>query len=348
MSEKTEEASPQKIREARESGEVAKSTDLISAVQCLTIFLFVLFRGRDVLSIINGLITATIGSVNFPEDRALNEIANASRPLLLPISEFIGSVVIVTILASIGQTGLLVTPTALVPKWEKLNVATNAKQIFSNKSIVQFIKTIIKMSLVGVATFLIIRSHIYDLQFVPVCAISCGFSLLLSLLRNLFIAVLLITILIGVADFSYERYSYLKRLRMSKEDKKEETKNSEGDPEIKRERKKIYHEIQSGSLTDKIKKTSVIIRNPIHLAVCLQYDPQSAPVPRLLEKGQGNAARRIVSLAERYGIPMVEDVALARSIFKEVALNETIPYAFFGPVAAILRSIEDERILKDN
>jgi type III secretion protein U len=344
MSEKTEEASSQKIREARESGEVAKSTDLISVVQCLTIFLFMLSRGRNVLASIYTLIKTTIDAINLPLDRAFERIANASYLLLLPILELGGALVIVTLVAAIGQTGFLVTPRALLPKWEKLNIASNAKEMFSSRTVIQFLKNFVKISLIGLATFLIIKAHLPDLQFVPTYALFCGFALLLVLLRSVFLAALAIMVVISIADFAYERHSYFKRLRMSKEDKKEEAKKNEGDPEIKRERRKLHQSIQSGSLAGKIKKTSVVIRNPTHFAICLRYDPQSVPVPKVLEKGRDSAASRIVSLAESLGIPIIEDITLARALFKEVAVDEVIPHSLFAPVAAILRSIEDEKI----
>jgi type III secretion protein U len=192
----------------------------------------------------------------------------------------------------------------------------------------------------------VLRAHTPDLQFIPTCTLNYGFEVALSLMRSMFIAALVIMLLIAFADFAYERHSFFKRLRMSKEEKKEEVKNSEGNPEVKGERKKVHREIQSGSLNEKVRKTSVVLRNPTHFAVCLQYDAQSCPVPKVIEKGSDSAANRIVAMAESLGVPTVEDVALTRAIFREVSVGEPIPHMFFAPVAAILRVIEDEKILR--
>lgn len=346
MSEKTEDASPQKIREAREKGEVAKSADLITSMQCLAIVLYLVFKGRDILALINHLTRETIASVNLPLDSAFSRIATAADLLLNPLITLGALILLVTVVTSVAQTGIMITPAAMAPKFDKLNIVNNAKQIFSPKSLVQFLKTITKVTLVGIATYLVLRAHTPDLQFIPTCTLNCGFEVGLSLMRSMFVAALAIMLLISFADLAYERYSFFKKLRMSKEEKKEESKNSEGNPEIKGERKKIHREIQSGSLNEKVRKTSVVLRNPTHFAVCLQYDAQTCPVPKVIEKGRDSAANRIVEMAEKLGVPMIEDVALTRAIFREVAVGEPIPNMFFAPVAAVLRVIEDEKILR--
>ncbi|EIH1801319.1 type III secretion system LEE export apparatus switch protein EscU, partial [Escherichia coli] len=144
-------------------------------------------------------------------------------------------------------------------------------------------------------------------------------------------------LLFSVFDFWFQKHEGLKKMKMSKDEVKREAKDTDGNPEIKGERRRLHSEIQSGSLANNIKKSTVIVKNPTHIAICLYYKLGETPLPLVIETGKDAKALQIIKLAELYDIPVIEDIPLARSLYKNIHKGQYITEDFFEPVAQLIR-----------
>jgi type III secretion protein U len=340
MSEKTEKPTPQKLRDARKKGQVAKSTDVTSAVQLAVLLGYFNFEGPHLLEAFERLIDLSIRVTAQDLGPALMQLTDGFLELALRFVLGIAVMLIATtILSVVVQTGPLLAPEALKPSFDKVNPLGNLKQMFSMKSAFELLKSVLKVSLLALIFFYLIREHGPSIEFLPLCSVDCGLLVGTQLLNWLWMALAGFYVIFGIADYSFQRYNMNKQLMMSIEDIKQEYKNSEGNPEIKQHRKSTHREIQSGSLAANVKKSSVVVRNPTHVAVCLFYRAGETPLPRVLEIGLDARALHIVDLAERAGVPVVENVRVARALAKHTKVGSYIPAPLFEPVAQILRAV---------
>ncbi len=340
MSEKTEKPTPQKLRDARKKGQVAKSTEITSGIQLASLLGYFLVEGKRLLHGFEALSTLSIEVSNADLASAAGRLAGATAELVLRFTGGIAVlVVLMTVAAVIAQTGPLLAYEAMKPSLDKLNPLANLKQMFSMRGLFELAKSITKVALLSLILFYLIRQYGPSLQFLPLCGVSCGLRMSAELLYWMWCALLGFYVVFGIADYAFQRHNTTKQLMMSIEDIKQEYKNSEGNPEIKHKRKEAHREVQSGSLAANVGKSSVVVRNPTHIAVCLFYRPPETPLPQVLEIGRGARARHIVDLADKAGVPVVENVGVARALATQTEPGGYIPSSLFEPIAQILRLV---------
>ncbi|MCC7005268.1 MAG: EscU/YscU/HrcU family type III secretion system export apparatus switch protein [Ottowia sp.] len=340
MSEKTEQPTHKHRQDARKKGQVAKSVEVISGIQLLALYGYFSFQGPMLLEKIKALITSTIDVVNQPIKPAMGHVMSLFMQIFM---QFMGAMALVVIFATvfsvIGQIGPLLALEALQPKLSHISPLNNLKQLFSIKSLFEFAKSTLKVAILSIIFIYLLRHYAASLQFLPLCGAVCGLNVAAQLLSWMWAALICFYILFGIADFAFQKYTTTKQLMMSKEEVKREYKDSEGDPEIKHRRKEVHREMQSGSLAKNVAKSTVVIRNPTHLAICLYYRQGETPLPEVIEKGREARAAHIVALAEKAGVPIVEHVPLAHKLMNNVEVGDTIPAMLFEPVAQILRIV---------
>lgn len=225
-----------------------------------------------------------------------------------------------------------------MPSMKKLNVVDNAKQLISWKSVFELAKNLLKVIVLSLV-FIIYCDVMWRLSNIYPCAVKAvdwGDIDINHLVVGVFLGCYVI---FGIADYAFQRYNLMKELKMSKDDTKQEYKDSEGNPEVKQKRRETQREVASGSLAANVRKSTVVIRNPTHLAICLYYQAGETPLPRLLEKAEDHMALHIVDLAEKAGVPIVENIPLARAMYAQVGSGESIPESLFEPVAELLRMV---------
>jgi type III secretion protein U len=206
------------------------------------------------------------------------------------------------------------------------------------QSLFEFGKSLMKVAVLGVVFFYLIRQYTPSLAVLPMCGPPCGLALTVRLLFWLMSALVVAYVVFGGIDFAYQKYQLRKQLMMSHEEIKREVKEVEGNREIKNKRRDIHREtIESGSLSDNVKRSTAVVRNPTRIAVCLRYVSGETAVPLVIEKGRNARARRIVELAQREGVPVVEHIPVARQLMDHVEIDAPIPPDLFDAVAAILR-----------
>ena len=340
MSEKTELPTPKRIRDAHEKGQFLFSREIVAGAILigLTGLFFLIWPKFAVLAI--SMMDVMLNNINRPFQQAF--------PILLGSVLFFGIVISgatyavsfsIAILANISQTGIVFSGAKLSKGLQAINFISNAKQMFAPRNLFNFAMNIIKMLSIGYVAFLIVKGFIGEFFSAEICGLPCIMWSAARALGWLFGILAALYIPIAVLDFIFQRYFYLKELKMTKEEVKREYKEMEGSPEIKAHRRQAHREILDDSMLNSVRKASVIVKNPSHYAVALLYDQDKTPLPIVIGKGEGAIAREILKIAEQENIPVYENVELAQGLFHDIELGHYITSDFIMPVAEALRYI---------
>ena len=346
---KTEEATPRKLADARKKGDVAKSMDVGSAASLLGASTILLGAGGYFATSMAEQLLPFIASPHAMlgglEAGAGVEIGMQA---LWAITPFLGAVMLATIIGGVGgnlaQSGLMFTGEKLKPQWNRVNPLEGFKRIFGPDGLVQFIKTFIKLLAVGFICWMVMKPHVREfenLSAMPPAAI-------LPLARDLAIALMASAIIFlsftAGADYLWQRFRFNKRMRMSKEELKEDYKQSEGDPHVKAKLKQIRAQRSRQRMMQNVPKATVIVTNPTHYSVALRYEPdQGDPAPICVAKGVDAMALRIREVARDHKVPIVENVPLARALYAAVEVDETIPREHFEAAAKVIGFVMGQR-----
>lgn len=338
MSEKNEKPTQKKIRDARKKGQVAKSVEITSGMQLVALLGYFSFEGPELWHALQQLHELAISVINQDIVFGIGQMVGAFGTLAL---RFIGGIallmVLITAITILAQIGPLLATEAMQPSAKKLNILSNFKQIFSKQNLFEFIKSLLKVTLLFMIFFYLLRQYGASIQFLPLHPITTGVQVCIRFLFWMFLSLIGFYVILGIADLAFQRQQNEKKMMMSLEDIKQEHKNSEGNQEIKQKRKEVHREIQSGSLASNVAKSTAVVRNPSHIAVCLYYNPDKTPLPQVIEIGHDKRALLIVRLAEKAGIPVVENITVARTLASGTKIGGYIPAELFEPVAHILR-----------
>lgn len=342
MAEKTEKPTEKRRKEGKKEGQVVKSVEITSGVQLVTILLFFHFFTERLLQSVSALLLLPMELINRPFGYAMSVVSAALvREGALMLGIFFGMLAVATIGSIVLQIGVVLASKAIGFKGSKLDPVKNIKQIFSMNSVVELIKSSLKVTLLCLIFAYLFYFYAATFRALPYCGLHCALPVFSTFLRWMWCALMGFYVLLGVLDYAFQYHKLLKQQRMSKEDIKREYKDTDGDPHTKRRQRELQREIQSGSLARNVRQSAVVVRNPTHIAVCLGYHPTNMPVPRVLEKGTDGLAEQIILLANREAVAVVENVDLARMLYREVRCGETIPESMFEPVAALLRLVLD-------
>jgi type III secretion protein U len=341
MAEKTEHPTPQRLRKAREDGQVPKSKDFTQIVVMGTLFGYTVAMGGQIFSAFADMIRlpAQLYGTPFPQATALvlGTLLRGGIDILMP---YLALVIVVGIFVEAVQTGMLVSFKALMPKGEKLNPVANLKQMFSKKSLVEFIKSCLKVIFLTILVYLVVRKSLEPLVQVPLAGLGAAGLALTDMMKTLVIYVCIGFGVIAIFDLAWQRYSHIKELMMSIEEIKQEYKQMEGDPHMKGHRKQLAKEIAMGEMVQKTRKASVVVTNPTHIAVALYYAEGETPLPVVLSKGEGAIAEAIKRVAQEEGIPILQDIPLARALNSTAELDQYIPSELLEPVAKVFIALE--------
>lgn len=344
MSEKNELPTPKKIRDAREQGQIAKSVEITTGVQLAFLLGYFWVRSEDVAGAFRDMMEVVIRDTGQPLDtampHALSAIGMLALDLLAPMA--IG-LLLITVAAVLIQVGPLFAPKFVQPKGQRISPLSNAKQLFSMRSLFEFGKSLLKVSLLATAFYLLLKQYLTSFQFLPLCGAECGLRVTGVLIAWLWAILVLFYVVFAIADFAYQKHALTKQLMMSRDEIMKEFKNTEGDPHVKHKRKEIHREMQSGSLASNVRRSTAMVRNPTHLAVCLYYVAGETPLPQVIEKGADARALEMVRIAEAAGVPMVEEVHVARRLYARAEVGDYIPAELFEPVAEILSLVSELR-----
>jgi flagellar biosynthetic protein FlhB len=337
--EKTEQATPKKKADERKKGQVAKSQELPGAFILFFSFLFLYMFGSYFKDRTYRLFTVSFNEYMLWDISVDNVIVIFGNLLLngffllLPI--LVGTVII-AILGNYLQIGFLLTGDPLLMKFSKLNPIAGAKRIFALRSLVELVKSLLKLSIVGFvcySTIIAEKDSFLALSKLPLEGIFT-FTAKIAMVLGLKIGGILIAL--ALFDYMYQKYDYEKNLKMSKQDIKDEYKKSEGDPLIKGKIREKQRQMALQRMMQDVPKADVIITNPTHYAVALRYDAKEMESPVVIAKGQDYIALKIREVAAANNITLMENKPLARALYAQVEIGQTVPSDLFQAVAEVL------------
>lgn len=337
--EKTEKATPKKRNESRKKGQVAKSSDLPGAFILLFVFSTFLMLGnyykQNILHLFGSffqdwlLLEVTMSNV-------LDFFITVVSKIVILMLPIFAIAVVFGALGNIVQFGFLITSEPLKPQVKKLNPIEGFKRIFSVRSLVEFLKSVLKVLIIGVIVYSTIISewdHLIALSTQPIEHI---FSYTAGITTNLGIKIGAVLAVLAIADYIYQRYEHEKSIKMSKQDIKDEFKKSEGDPLIKGRIREKQRRMALQRMMQDVPTADVVITNPTHFAIALKYDASQMEAPTIVAKGMDYLALRIKEAAKEHGIMMLENKPLARALYDQAEIGDTIPGDLFQAVAEIL------------
>ncbi|MBD2845272.1 flagellar biosynthesis protein FlhB [Paenibacillus sp. IB182496] len=337
--EKTEKATPKKKQESRKKGEVAKSMDVpAAAILFFTFLSFLLLGGfykTHLLSLfgnaLEDMLTMQLSAGNV--HRLFSDIV---LQWLLLIAPFFLITIIIGIVGNYVQIGMLFTGEPLKMKLSKLDPIKGAKNIFSTRALVEFAKSILKLIVVGLIVAWTLWNEHERILALSSLSIEQIFSFAASLTLRLGLLIGGLLIVLSVLDYIYQKYEYEKKLRMSKQDIKDEFKKTEGNPLIKSRIRERQRKMALQRMMQEVPKADVIITNPTHFAVALQYDGTKMEAPVVLAKGMDYIALRIKEIAKEHDIVTMENKPLARALYERAEIGDAVPTDLFQAVAEVL------------
>ncbi len=341
--EKSEQPSAKKLLDAREKGQVARSQE-INSLAVFSTGLLVLYFSKDYIGgkfydmttyILSSLDTFEL-SVNVLGTFALKGVMfflSVAFPVILAI-------LIVALIVGYGQVGFQVTMEALMPKGSKLNPIKGIKEsFFSSRPFVELLKSIVKLGLVGIVSYVVLKSMVLNTVGLVNFTITEIVQYMLDNSIEFLWKVSLVYVVIAAVDFVYQKKKHKKELMMTKQEVKEEYKQTEGNPDIKSKIKSKQFEMAQKRMMQEVPNADVVITNPTHFAVALKYEIGKSKAPIVLAKGMDLVAQKIKKIAVENDVPLHEDVPLARALYKNCEVGQEIPEDMFNTVAQILAYI---------
>ena len=336
---KTEEPSERKISKAKEEGDIAISQDAKSFIMLLGM-LFVIWLVLPLM--FKWFYMFSLKFVENPDAiptdgrhiRLLlyNTVIALMKILGIPFAIFM----VLGIFASVAQTGFVYAPKKLEPNWNKLNIFAAMTQFINMKKIVESLKGIIKITVIAFIGVLVIRPYLEKVNLMPGMETMAILSFIHKIVVLLIFTVVIAVLVIAVADYAYQKYQHLKKLRMTKQEVKDEHKDTEGDPKIKAKIKSIQMQMARQRMMSSVPGADVVVTNPTHYAVAIKYDKTKAPAPIVVAKGVDYLAFQIREIAKENNVPIVENRPVARALYNTVPIDGMIPSDLYVAVAEIL------------
>ena len=347
---KTEDASPRKLEEARRKGDVAKSADVAQTLSLMGASAVVVFGGgyfaTSMAESFLPFIASPHAMIGALEAGAGVEIGATA---LWAVAPFLGAVALATILRGVGGNvsqigGFIFTGEKIKPTWNKVSPMAGFKRIYGPDGLMHFGQTLIKLIAVGVICYTVFKPHMREFE--NMAAMSP--ANILPVARDLMIAILASTLVFmgftAGADFIWQKMRFAKRMRMTKEEVKEDYKQSEGDPHVKAKLRQIRMQKGRQRMMQNVPTATVIVTNPTHYSVALRYEPdQGDGAPICVAKGVDALAMRIREVAKEHDVPIVENVPLARALYAAVDIDEAIPREHFEAAAKIIGFVMQKR-----
>ncbi|WP_193180002.1 flagellar biosynthesis protein FlhB [Nisaea sediminum] len=334
---KTEEASARKLSQAREKGQVLSSKEVNN---------FAILLGATIVVGLVGPFTMrglTESLLIFIERPDMIDVAGSGAVMIdmllgvgLAIAPALALLVVLAALGILMQIGWLLSPESIQPKLEKISPISGAKRLFSLKSVVELLKGVVKMILVGFVAYLIVSPEFTRIELMVQMDIKELLDETHMVAIEIFIGVLAVAAVIAVVDYLYQRYEFMNQMKMSKQEVRDEHKQTEGDPHVKARLRQLRMERARTRMMAEVPKATVVITNPTHYAIALKYDMEQMSAPRVVAKGVDAVALRIREIANENEVPIVENRPLARALYDNAELDEEIPEDYYKAVAEVI------------
>ncbi|WP_027437867.1 flagellar biosynthesis protein FlhB [Lachnospira multipara] len=346
--EKTEPATAKKLKDVRKEGQVAKSKEIITAISLMSIFIllkiYIANLGNDFVECFNRFYNSFETIVNTSKSGvspgvATDILGSGIKLCILLLIPILLVGVIISILGNMLQQSWMVSSKPLMPKFSKINPLNGFKRIFSFRQLFELIKSVAMMGILAAVVYNTVKSQVNVLFTFYDISLYAAIERTGKIIIDLGIKVSAVFLIIGFVDLLYQRHKFKNDNMMTKQEVKDEFKNSEGDPQVKGMIRRRMNEISRRRMMQQLPEADVVITNPTHFAVALKYDPQSGKAPIVIAKGADYLAFQIKDKAREYGIEIVENKPLARIIYHNIELGEEIPPELYVAVAEILAAV---------
>ena len=338
-SEKTEKATPKKLRDARNKGQVAQSKDIAPAFMMLVAAIYFMIMGKWLLGQMIELFVAIPYLQTLPFGQALSAgtdlvVRVVIGTILLP---FIALMAITAIFSNILQTGVIFAIDPIMPKLEKISITSGFKRIFSAKQFVNTVFALVKTLVIAAALFFVVRMGLAELLHeIKQCDVPCQASIIADLFMTLMMIILPLMIVMTIMDFLFQKTQFEKDQKMTKEEVKREMKDMFGDPHVKGARDGIRREMNEQDIKARIKTARLLIID-IGKAIALHYEQDVTPLPLIVAIGKDAMARKMVEIAQIEDVPVVSDARLVEDLLEEGKLDQYIPTSTIDRVAQAMR-----------
>ncbi len=343
--EPTEQPTSKRLREAREKGQVARSQELTAALSFAAGCGVLLMAGgvlwERLRASTRGGLSAAV-SADDPTALVSAAVSQAIDTVLLASLPVVGAAALLAAVTGYLQIGALFTTKPLTPDLARLNPLAGVKRLFSKKTWVELLKSIVKISIVAILAWDLLEDYWGALARMPSTDGTRAFFATAEIAGALLFRVVIFYAIVGAADLLWQRYSTNKELMMTREEVKREHKEQEGDPQHKAERQRLHRDLLRHQMIEAVRTADAVIVNPDHIAVALRYDEATMTSPTIVATGRRLVAQQIKDVARRYGVPIYRDVPLARSL-ADLELDDEIPEALYEAVAAVLRFVYEQR-----
>lgn len=346
--EKTEPATSKKLDDVRKEGQVAKSKELITAASLMALFIIIkVYIGGLGTKLLGGFreiygmmeLVANNSGTGLPTNTATSIIREAFMIILNAVFPVLIVGVIVAILGNMLQQRWMVTSKPLEPKASKINPLNGFKRIFSVRQLIELLKAIAMMIIVGVMVYSAVKKNMNLLLTFYNISLYEALAAVGSIIIDLGIKISAVFLIVGFVDLFYQRYKFRTDNMMTKQEIKDEFKNAEGDPQVKGQIRRKMQEISRRRMMQQLPEADVVITNPTHFAVALKYEPDSGKAPVVIAKGADYLAFQIREKAKEYNIQIVENKPVARILYNNVDIGTEIPPELYYVVAEILASV---------
>jgi flagellar biosynthetic protein FlhB len=337
--ERTEPATPRRKREAREKGNVARSMEVNSAIVLLAAVIALRFFGGTLMNHLMNIarwILSRVSVIELTTEALPGMVMSGIQFMGLMLGPIILMIMVAGVSASVVQGGFVFAGEPIKPKFSKISPAKGFKRMFSIRSVVEMIKGLIKLLIIGVIGYSTLRGELNSVPYLMDQDVPQIMAFLGNMGFKLMLRASLALLIMAVLDYAYQKFEFEKKLRMTKQEVKEEYKRTEGDPLIKSRIRSIQRERARQRMLSDVPKADVVVTNPVHLAVAIKYDSHKMAAPTVVAKGARLVAEKIKEIAQAHDVPIVENKTLARLLYRTVEIGAQIPFELYKAVAEIL------------
>lgn len=335
------EATPHKLREAHKKGQVFKSRDLTQLITFIVGFFLLYYNANFIYNNLSNLFHSLWGQLHLKSLTAIGFgyiVHHSWYTLIVILLPLMLALLFTAILVEFFQVGPIFTAETMKFQLEKLNPVEGFKKIIFNvRSLFELVKNVFKVSVLGYIAFLVMKDNLaLMLSLIEINNKLASAVIFGKVFFEFVVKAIIFLIIVSILDYLFQRWKYLSDQKMTFKELKDEFKQTEGDPLIKSLRRQKQQQIAYGQMMAQVKDADFVVKNPDHIAIALKYDPQMNTAPQILAKGTELIAQQIIEIAEQYGIPIIENIPLARALFRLVRVNQEIPAELYRAVAEIL------------
>ncbi|HAR64509.1 MAG: flagellar biosynthesis protein FlhB [Candidatus Margulisiibacteriota bacterium] len=336
---KTENATPRRKQDARKKGQVAKSSEISATITFVAALLLLKFFGRGIMDQLKNYlqyILSHLHEMDFTHQNVLAYEMDAFIKMAVILLPFMLIIALAAVGVNYAQIGFFFSFEPIKPSFNKINPFTGFARIFSKRGLEMLVKSLLKIVVISWIVYGVIKKAIPDLIPLIDSDLTSAFFTIADVCYQISLRVAIFFIIISIADYYWQRHTHEESLKMSKQEVKDESKRTEGNPQIKGEIRRRMRQMMRSRMMTSVPKADVVVTNPTHIAVALLYDADNMVAPKVVAKGAQLIAEQIKDLAKESGVPIIENKPLARTLFKTVEIGEEIPQDLFNAVAEIL------------